>query len=124
MRQLVMPDLMVMDFKGYSWSFTVNAFKAYNNIAPTALEALEASVSRFDGLLPDFYVPVWFTYKIGSNGDTMTVCGIWNPNTQTIYTTPLREPYGVKQYTLKELNEQGYKYVGWSKDLNGLKVVS
>lgn len=122
-KQLVTPNLYIEDHDGYSLRHIQTAFKApVKNF--TAWEAWQATKYRhLEAPLPDAYVPVWFWshipgYGINPLGHVM----IWDPLSQKLFGTP-QGGYGRRWYDMDQIVGPNTRYVGWSEDFNGMRIV-
>ncbi len=122
-RQLVKPDLSVQEKSGFSLAHIQKAYGAPVKHA-FAWHSWVACEHTHNALteLPDAYVPVWFYTTIEHTDTPLGHVMIWDPVSQKIWGTP-RNGYGKQWYTFEQIVNAKTRYVGWSEDLNGLRVV-
>jgi hypothetical protein len=129
MAQLVQPNTSVQDGTGWCLRFTQSVWGAparYNS----AWDAWNATQHKHtDRVMPSDSVPVWFSHY-GSYGTPATY-GNWGHVVSWIVTEKkfLSSPakgYGQQWLNSIEEVERVYnsKYVGWSEDINGLRVAN
>lgn len=122
-RQLQRPDLTIQENAGYSLA---HIQKAYN--APvkyfTAWEAWMNTDYRHSALqpFPDAYVPVWFYTTTKGIEQPLGHVMIWDPLCQKLWGTP-HSGYGKQWFTRDQIENNLTRYVGWSEDINGVRVV-
>jgi len=128
-RQLVLPNLYIEDQSGFSLRHVQTCFGApvKHSFAWDAWEATEHKHPMEE--LPNAYVPVWFS-SVVFNRDPIDTFNqghvlLWDPITQSLIGTPM-QGYGQRSYTLEMVKQHSggtTQYVGWSEDLNGLRIV-
>jgi hypothetical protein len=126
--QLVLPNLYVEDQAGFSLRHVQTCFGVphKHSYAWVAWEATEHKHPMED--LPNAYVPVWFSSITSSSVMENFNQGhvlLWDPITQSLVGTPM-SGYGQRSYTIDMVEKHSggkTKYVGWSEDLNGLRIV-
>lgn len=109
------------DYHGFSLRQVQDSFRA-PVMHNTAWEAWEATEHKHgpEEPLPNAYVPVWFwtsAQGIMPLGHVL----IWDPDSKKLFGTP-RSGCGIETYDLKQVVNEFTKYVGWSEDINGLRV--
>ena len=127
-KQLVLPNLYIEDQAGFSLRHVQSCFSASPRHA-YAWDAWEATEYKHPmEELPNAYVPVWFSsvvyaYTLGTFNQGHVL--LWDPITQSLIGTPM-SGYGQRSYTIDMVEKHSggkTKYVGWSEDLNGLRIV-
>lgn len=124
--QLVFPDLAVKEWMGFSLRFLQSSFEApaKHRWAWDAWEATEHK--HLDDEFPNAYVPVWFSsFPSALSSINMGHVLLWDPDLYLLFGPPTLG-YGRRGYTL-EMVEEGSggqtKLVGWSEDLNGIRII-
>lgn len=121
-RQLVKPDLSVQEKAGYSLAHIQKAFGAPGTL-PLAWHAWLSCEFTHNALseLPNAYVPVWF-YTTDYRDNLLGHVMIWDPVSEKFWGTP-RTGYGKQWFTVESIVNAKTRYVGWSEDINGVRVV-
>jgi hypothetical protein len=121
--QLIKPRLTTQGDAGFSLEHVQSAYKAPVKFftAWTAWENCQFTHGPLEEL-PNAYVPVWFytTFK-----DNLTPLGhvlIWDPYSKKLWGTP-RHGRGKHWFDFAEVATPWTRYVGWSEDLNGVRIV-
>lgn len=126
--QLRNPNLNQTDSPGWCLRFTRNSFGVGPKYA-SAWEAWQGSPFKHMDALPNVAVPVWFSWTGTIDGITKNWgdCAIWVPG-RGVFGTPLRGG-GNSNRWFNSVEERarliggGAQYVGWTEDVNGVKVV-
>lgn len=126
-KQLVIPNFYIEGNAGFSLQYVQDAFNAPRQHF-SAWEAWEDAKYKHltqdaDFAFPDAYVPVYF--RSIYDGHNYGHIGIWDPQEQAIHTTPYGG-YGKIVIPVEVIEKKsGGKSVcvGWSEDLNGLRIV-
>lgn len=122
-RQLVKPDLSVQEKSGFSLAHIQKAFGApiQHTFAWHAWLDCEHTHNALTEL-PSAYVPVWFYTTIERTDTPLGHVMVWDPISEKLWGTP-RSGYGKQWYTFGDIVNAKTHYVGWSEDINGLRVV-
>lgn len=126
--QLVTPDSGVEDYAGMCLRFTQSVYGAPVRYR-SAWDAWEATQYKHTDQLPEASVPVWFSHY-GTYGNPPSYEN-WGHVVAKIGDRFLSSPvgklgtYGQTWFATIEEIERTFnaKYVGWSEDLNGLRIV-
>lgn len=131
MIQLVQPNLSIIGRIAWCLEYTRKMFGA-PVVEPTAWSAWEASqFKHFDAVPTDVAVPCWFEYPVGSQGpghvvDSVPGKGFYSSPYST-YTTAQYQQGNNTRAVLPSIAEverlYHCKYVGWSEDISGVRVV-
>lgn len=110
------------DYQGYSLRQVQDCFGT-PGLHFTAWEAWQATEFKHGPAeeLPNAYVPVWFwtsAQGIMPLGHVL----IWDPTIKKLFGTP-RQGCGIETYDLGQVVNDFTRYVGWSEDINGQRVV-
>lgn len=125
--QLIMPNLFIEGNSGFSLQYVQDAYNA-PRAHQDAWHAWEATKYKHltqdaDYELPDVFVPVFF--RSITEGHNYGHVGIWDPYLGALHTTPYGG-YGkiIIPIEMIEKKSGGMSVcVGWSEDLNGLRIV-
>ena len=129
MRQLKNPNLKHTDLPGWCLRFVRNAF-GVSSKWDYAWQSWEASPTKHtDGLPSDVCVPVWFTWTGTIDGVKRNWgdVAVWVPGSG-VFGTPLKGGgNGSRWWPSVEERARaiggGAQYVGWTEDVNGVRVV-
>lgn len=130
-QQLVFADKTTVENYGFSLGFAVKAFGARPGM-PTAREAWEnTEFKHTERDLPEVQVPVWFSsvYDAGMGNQDIGHCAIHIPG-QGLLSAPSRpsDPLGQSYVgSIEEIEKRSggsVKYLGWSEDIGGVRVVA
>jgi len=128
-RQLVFPNLETKDLPGWCLRFAGNAFATRTRPFPDAWSAWLGATKRHNDALPNVAVPVFFTWQGTIDGITKNWgdVAIWVPG-KGVFGTPLRGSGNSSRWdpdvaTRARVIGGGAKYVGWTEDLNGIKII-
>lgn len=119
MSQLVNPDLTVSGRIGYCLEYASRLVFHNPAAGTTAWDAWQATqFKHLDQSFPTLSFPVWFSGAAGAGH-----VAIYTPS--GIYSSPYKTQTGHNVLTsIAEVERlYGVKYVGWSKDILGLKVI-
>lgn len=135
MTQLVQPNLNVTDGAGWCLRFTQSVYGLTGAPFwhPSAWAAWRATEYKHTGPLPNASVPVWFSHY-GTYGDPPTY-GNWGhvvayvPGKGFLSSPAWLRPGQTRgQLWLSSIEEVertfNAKYVGWSEDLNGTRIIN
>ena len=114
--QLKKPNLAIVGFSGLCLNYARRVFGVAPKYATAWLAWKGAKYKHPTRTLPNVAVPVWFSYHIPGH------VAVYVPK-KGIYSTTR---YGVKVFPSISALEQfisGAKYVGWTEDINGVRVV-
>lgn len=122
-RQLVTPDLSVQEAAGHSLAHVQKAFNApvQHFIAWNSWISCEYTHGALTEL-PNAYVPVWFYTTFDGDDAPLGHVMIWDPVSEKLWGTP-RSGFGKNWYAMEDVVNNKTRYVGWSEDINGLRVV-
>lgn len=126
-KQLIMPNLFIEGNSGFSLQYVQDAYSApvRHHTAWGSWDDAKYKhlVQDEDYELPDAFVPVFFRSLV--NGFNLGHVGIWDPYLKGLHTTPYGG-YGKIIIPIEMIEKKsGGKSVcvGWSEDLNGLRIV-
>lgn len=128
--QLVEPNYYIESGSGYSLAHVQNMYGAPMKHF-TSWEAWQATeFKHINEPFPDVKVPVWFFSNIFIDGNYRNIGHtlIWDPDKQMLIGPP-KSGYGKQWYNLENVETTratGSRtiLVGWSEDINGLRVVA
>ncbi len=127
MNQVVQPDLSVVGYPDYCLAYVQTVFKVpvSNPHDPDAWHGwLDAQFKHTDTIPTDVSVPIWFSWSGTVEGvyDNYGHVAVSTPN--GVYTNPLSGS-GHKVFPSVQAlaTNYGVKYVGWSEDIESLRVV-
>jgi hypothetical protein len=130
--QLVAPRLNTTDTPGSCLRFTQTVYgaRAQHYSAYIAYEATQ--FKHAERQMPNVAVTVWFTWFGTINGDTRQWghVAVWVPERGKFLTSPLWWAAGKASQWVDSLEDftrilgPSTSYLGWSEDLNGLRIVS
>lgn len=122
MRQLVQPDLSVVGYIEDCLKYADNVAGLAGGEQTAHLGWLNTQFPHEDAIPTDVAVPCWFDYFSGPDNLGHVV---WSVPGQGFYSSPYNKPSGHNVLNSIAQIEQLYscKYVGWSEDISGLKVV-
>ncbi len=117
-RQIKEPNLSIVGREGWCLAYVTEVFGIPGKY-PTAISGWENAQHKHTGMPPaNVAVPVWFSYN-GPDGHIAA----WVPG-KGVYSTSAR---GDKVFSSVEAlvawMGEGFKYLGWTEDLNGVNVV-
>ena len=127
--QLVQPNYDIESGAGYSLAHVQNMFGAPLR-HHTSWEAWQATKHKhINEPFPDAKVPVWFfsSFMIDGNFKNVGHTLMWDPEKQMLIGPPIAG-YGKRWYYLEDVTTTRRSggqtiLVGWSEDINGLRVV-
>lgn len=122
-QQQAVPSNTHGDYAGFSLRYAQTCFGApvKHHFAWEAWEATEFKHTTEEAF-PDAFVPVWFW----SSAQGIMPLGhvlIWDPEKKKLFGPP-PHGHGDFYYDLENVVGDFCKYVGWSEDINGLRVVT
>lgn len=120
-RQLKQPDLSVKGISGFCLNYARRVFGVGAKY-PNAWKAWENTKYKHkDRKLPNVSVPVWFSYKRG--GVNLGHVAVNVPG-RGLYTSPIGGKSFYRSLADFEHAVSNCKYVGWSEDINGVRVAA
>lgn len=132
-KQLVSPNLdpeitegkkVLTDWLGWCLAYAKNAYGAFGNTGDTAWKAWSnCQFGHTDDLPSGVYLPIWFS---GYQGMGHVSIYYKRPDGQIqIWSSPIsHKPYADVWSSIGEIERRyGVKYVGWSEDIAGVKVI-
>ena len=127
MIQLIVPDLSIIGNPDYCLSYVQSAYNvpATDPHQADAWQAWEATQFKHTDLPPtDISVPVWFSWTGTINGVAQNWGHVAVSTPQGIYTNPLSgSGHEVFPSVQALATAYGVQYVGWSEDIETLRVV-
>lgn len=127
--QLRKPDLTVKDKMGYCLRYARSVF-SINPKYYTARIAWDKANYKHYGTRPtNVAVPVWYSWKATLDGKYQDWGHVAiNVPGKGVYSSPIRSSQVAKGYAIYKTPESlgsalGAKYLGWSEDINGVRVV-
>lgn len=127
-KQLRHPNLQQTDLTGYCLRFTRNAFGIGSKYEYAWLN-WQSSKTRHTDALPNVAVPVWFTWTGTIDGihRNWGDVAIWVPG-RGVFGTPLKGGGNSNRWDASVQARAaaiggGAQYVGWTEDINDVKVV-
>lgn len=121
--QLVAPDLSVVGHIAYCLEYADNVAGLSNGEYSAWIAWQNTQFPHTDPIPTDVAVPCWFEYYSGGVNLGHVV---WSIQGQQFYSSPYKQTIGHNvMNSIAEVEQlYGVKYVGWSEDISGLKVVT
>lgn len=120
-KQLIEPNLDIVGKLGWCLQYARQVFSA-PAVEATAWKAWIATKFKHeDKNFPDVAVPIWFDYYENKKQYGHTAVRLPNG---LVYSSPLSSKADRTITTLENIEKKlGAKYVGWSEDISGIKVI-